>query len=62
MTLGLSDVERAFVHVDYDDEHSIGEEHKPLYEIEAPKGPLVERFKGRFKFLKRAGREDAVVG
>jgi divalent metal cation (Fe/Co/Zn/Cd) transporter len=29
---GLADVERAFVHVDYDDEHDIHEEHKPLYE------------------------------
>lgn len=29
---GLGDVERAFVHVDYEDEHDIGEEHKPLYE------------------------------
>ncbi|KAI1204982.1 uncharacterized protein F4807DRAFT_444607 [Annulohypoxylon truncatum] len=29
---GLSDVERAFVHVDYDDDHDIHQEHKPLYE------------------------------
>ncbi|KAI0169247.1 hypothetical protein GGR52DRAFT_513004 [Hypoxylon sp. FL1284] len=29
---GLSDVERAFVHVDYNDDHDIHEEHKPLYE------------------------------
>ncbi|KAK8136567.1 cation efflux family protein [Apiospora sp. TS-2023a] len=29
---GLGDVERAFVHVDYDDDHDIHEEHKPLYE------------------------------
>lgn len=29
---GLADVERAFVHVDYDHDHDIGEEHKPLYE------------------------------
>jgi hypothetical protein len=28
----LSDVERAFVHVDYEHEHDIYEEHKPLYE------------------------------
>ncbi|KAJ6447297.1 Flavin-containing monooxygenase YUCCA6 [Purpureocillium lavendulum] len=28
---GLADVERAFVHVDYESEHSIHEEHKPLY-------------------------------
>ncbi|KAI3579622.1 hypothetical protein IWW34DRAFT_621511 [Fusarium oxysporum f. sp. albedinis] len=29
---GLGDVERAFVHVDYECEHSIHEEHKPLYD------------------------------
>ncbi|KAI1402819.1 cation efflux family-domain-containing protein [Hypoxylon fuscum] len=29
---GLSEVERAFVHVDYDDDHNIHQEHKPLYE------------------------------
>lgn len=29
---GLADVERAYVHVDYEDEHDIKEEHKPLYE------------------------------
>ena len=28
---GLGDVERAFVHVDYDADHDIHEEHKPLY-------------------------------
>ncbi|KAI0021819.1 cation efflux family-domain-containing protein [Xylariomycetidae sp. FL0641] len=31
---GLSDVERAFVHVDYEDEHDPHLEHKPLYEKE----------------------------
>lgn len=30
---GLADVERAYVHVDYEDEHDIYEEHKPLYEV-----------------------------
>lgn len=29
---GLGDVERAFVHVDYEDAHDINEEHKPLFE------------------------------
>ncbi|KAB5543031.1 cation efflux family-domain-containing protein [Coniochaeta sp. 2T2.1] len=29
---GLGDVERAFVHIDYEHEHDIYEEHKPLYE------------------------------
>jgi hypothetical protein len=28
---GLGDVERAFVHIDYEHEHDIYEEHKPLY-------------------------------
>ncbi|KAI8945881.1 cation efflux family-domain-containing protein [Xylaria longipes] len=32
---GLSDVERAFVHVDYDDDHDIYEEHKKLYKVES---------------------------
>ena len=26
-------MERAYVHVDYEDEHDIHEEHKPLYEV-----------------------------
>ncbi|KAJ5762202.1 uncharacterized protein N7511_005584, partial [Penicillium nucicola] len=30
---GLADVERAFVHVDYDYEHDINEEHRPLYDL-----------------------------
>ena len=30
---GLADVERAYVHVDYESEHDIFEEHKPLYEV-----------------------------
>ncbi|KAJ5871523.1 Cation efflux protein [Penicillium soppii] len=30
---GLADVERAFVHVDYDYEHDINEEHRPLYDV-----------------------------
>ncbi|KAK2599147.1 hypothetical protein QQS21_005409 [Conoideocrella luteorostrata] len=29
---GLADVERAFVHVDYEHEHNVYEEHKPLFE------------------------------
>ncbi len=29
---GLGDVERAFVHIDYDHDHDVHEEHKPLYE------------------------------
>ncbi|TGO49472.1 hypothetical protein BCON_0209g00190 [Botryotinia convoluta] len=46
---GLADVERAFVHVDYDDLHDIFEEHKPLYEIQEPKVPIYERVRERFK-------------
>ena len=34
---GLADVERAFVHVDYEDDHDIHEEHKPLYERSSKK-------------------------
>lgn len=30
---GLADVERAYVHVDYENDHDIKEEHKPLYEV-----------------------------
>lgn len=33
---GLEDVERAFVHVDYDQEHDPFEEHKPLYANQQP--------------------------
>ncbi|TLS30023.1 hypothetical protein PpBr36_03338 [Pyricularia pennisetigena] len=33
---GLGDVERAFVHVDYEHEHDVYEEHKPLY-VREPK-------------------------
>lgn len=32
---GLADVERAYVHVDYENDHDPKEEHKPLYEITA---------------------------
>jgi hypothetical protein len=34
---GLEDVERAFVHVDYDQDHDPFEEHKPLYGRTQPK-------------------------
>lgn len=33
---GLADVERAFVHVDYDYEHDVNEEHRPLYDMGGP--------------------------
>ncbi|RDL40125.1 Uncharacterized protein BP5553_00104 [Venustampulla echinocandica] len=45
---GLSDVERAFVHVDYEDAHDVGTEHKALYEIREPKEPLSKRIKQKF--------------
>jgi len=40
---GLVDVERAFVHVDYENDHDVNMEHKPLYEKTAPKKTLRER-------------------
>lgn len=46
---GLADVERAFVHVDYEHEHSVWEEHKPLYEPSEPrtfKGMLARLIRG----------------
>ncbi|PKS11406.1 hypothetical protein jhhlp_003169 [Lomentospora prolificans] len=45
---GLADVERAFVHVDYEHEHDVHEEHKPLYEKkqDKPKMSLKERLLG----------------
>ncbi|KAG8165373.1 hypothetical protein KVR01_005648 [Diaporthe batatas] len=39
---GLQDVERAFVHVDYEHEHDIDQEHKPLYEPRKPRRTLKE--------------------
>jgi|TARA_R110002003_G_scaffold214_46_gene16397 hypothetical protein len=47
--LGLADVERAYVHVDYEDEHDIKEEHKPLYELTQNRS-IKERVQG-MKFL-----------
>jgi len=49
---GLADVERAFVHVDYEAEHDPHEEHKPLYDRERKKRrPLQDALKaGRKKF------------
>ncbi|OQE42978.1 hypothetical protein PENCOP_c003G05673 [Penicillium coprophilum] len=34
---GLADVERAFVHVDYDYMHDVNEEHRPLYDVDGAK-------------------------
>ncbi|KAI1661988.1 cation efflux family-domain-containing protein [Daldinia decipiens] len=51
---GLGDVERAFVHVDYNDDHSIHEEHKPLYE-EKKQGRTL---KDILLFRKKEGEEE----
>ncbi|KAI5919665.1 cation efflux family-domain-containing protein [Camillea tinctor] len=48
---GLGDVERAFVHVDYNDDHDPHEEHKPLYEKKAKRRSL----KDILLFRKREG-------
>lgn len=49
---GLADVERAFVHVDYEHEHDINEEHKPLYETDKKKRSfkdIITSFRGKHK-------------
>lgn len=37
---GLGDVERTFVHVDYENDHDINTEHKALYEKKAKRKSL----------------------
>ncbi|KAF2452712.1 hypothetical protein BDY21DRAFT_358140 [Lineolata rhizophorae] len=39
---GLSAVERAFVHVDYEDEHDVKEEHKPLHQSQKKRRSIRE--------------------
>jgi hypothetical protein len=51
----LSDVERAFVHVDYDGLHDVSEEHKPLYKAQEPKEPFVKMIREKFKSKGNAG-------
>ena len=47
---GLGDVERAFVHVDYENQHDINTEHKALYEKKAKRRSLSDLLKaGRKK-------------
>jgi hypothetical protein len=46
---GLADVERAFVHVDYEDEHDVHEEHKPLYEKDIAQRSLKDILKNILK-------------
>lgn len=41
------------MHVDYDGIHDVSEEHKPLYEPEEPKAPLVERVREKLRFKSR---------
>jgi hypothetical protein len=55
---GLADVERAFVHVDYDAEHDIGEEHKPLYEEKEAKPPISARIKERINRLSWRSKDE----
>lgn len=43
---GLGDVERAFVHVDYESQHDISTEHKALYEPRKKRRSLMEVLKG----------------
>lgn len=50
---GLADVESAFVHVDYDGNHDISEEHKPHYSPQEAKAPLLERMKEKLPFKHR---------
>lgn len=52
--LGLGDVERAFVHVDYNDDHDINQEHKPLYE---DKKPTRRTLKDILLFRKKEGED-----
>jgi divalent metal cation (Fe/Co/Zn/Cd) transporter len=51
---GLEDVERAFVHLDYEHEHDVHEEHKPPYEKKKEKRSL----KDKLLFRKRKGSQD----
>lgn len=58
-SIGLADVERAYVHVDYESEHDIFEEHKPLYEVTQSR-TIKERAKGlRYLFKKQNPEEKA---
>lgn len=45
---GLAAVERAFVHVDYDDDHNVYEEHRPLYDAKSQPKTLREWILGLF--------------
>ena len=58
---GLADVERAFVHVDYDGIHDIGEEHKPLYDMKEAKEPLLQRVKSKMRFKGRVATTEVTT-
>lgn len=55
---GLGDVERAFVHVDYENEHNPHEEHKPLYEKQKPKKTLKDILR---QVRKKGAAEEAAL-
>lgn len=40
---GLAAVERAFVHVDYEDDHNVHEEHRPLFDPATYRQPRTVR-------------------
>ncbi|KAF2878264.1 cation diffusion facilitator 1 [Massariosphaeria phaeospora] len=54
---GLADVERAYVHVDYENEHDIHEEHKPLYEV-TERRSIKQRVKQLLSFKKKEKTEE----
>jgi hypothetical protein len=53
---GLADVERAFVHVDYEYDHNVNEEHRPLYGAEAPIWSIRKIFHNLFQAVKGFGK------
>lgn len=55
LIIGLADVERAYVHVDYENDHDIKEEHKPLYEV-TERRSIKQRVK---QLLSRSKKEEA---
>lgn len=50
---GLADVERAYVHVDYENDHDVKEEHKPLYEVTQQRS-IKERVKAMKYIFKKS--------
>ncbi|KAK0617079.1 hypothetical protein B0T14DRAFT_435753, partial [Immersiella caudata] len=58
---GLSNVERAFVHTDYEHDHDPHEEHKPLYDkhhiVQANKRPLKDILLFRKKQMREAAEQ-----